>query len=78
MENIEPVSEIAELNNLREKVLRGEKVSPDEYGRVLVFVRKIRRAGGAASEKSAKEKKPGKEKAKKVDATTLFSTPVKQ
>lgn len=70
----EPISEIAELNSLREKVLRGEKVTPDEYGRVLVFVRKIRRAGGVVADREAK---PKKEKAKKFDATQLFSTPSK-
>lgn len=69
----EPISQIAELNSLREKVLRGEKVSPDEYGRVLVFVRKMRRGGNT----TPKEEKPKKEKAKKFDATQLFSTPSK-
>ena len=70
----EPISELAELNSLRERVLRGEKVSPDEYGRVLVFVRKMRRAGGVAADR---EDKPKKEKAKKFDATQLFSKPSK-
>ena len=73
MENVEPISEIAELNSLREKVLRGELVTPEEYGRVLVFVRKIRRSGG----KEDKPEKPAKEKKKKFDASQLFSTPVK-
>ena len=39
----EPISEIQELNDLREKVLRKEEISPDEYHRVLVAVRKLRR-----------------------------------
>lgn len=77
MDQIEPISEIEQLNTLREKVLRGEKVSPEEYGRVLIFVRKIRRAGGAASEAKA-EAKVSKEGKKKFDAAQLFATPIKK
>ena len=35
--------DIAELNDLREKVLRGEEVPPEKYHEVLVHVQKLRR-----------------------------------
>lgn len=52
----EPISEINELNMLREKALRGEEVTAEEYGRVLLFVRKIRRAKGEPVEKPKRTK----------------------
>lgn len=63
-ETPEPISEINELNVLREKTLRGEEVTAEEYGRVLLFVRKIRRA------KSEPVEKP---KRGKVDASAILS-----
>lgn len=70
----EPVTDIAELQELVQKVLRKEDISPEEYGRVLQFTRKIRREGG----RKQTEAKPAKQKKEKFDATQLFATPVKQ
>ena len=50
----EPISEIKQLNDLREKVLRGEEVSPEEFHAVLLHVRKLRRD---RKETAAKETK---------------------
>lgn len=52
--NDEPIALTQEINDLRERVLRGEDVSPEQYHEVLLAVRKLRRD---RPEKASKEPK---------------------
>jgi len=44
----------AQLNDLRQKVLNGEEVSPEEYERVISAIREARRAGAPRLKKERK------------------------
>jgi hypothetical protein len=41
--NDQPISDIKELNELAQAVLRGEDIPDEDYARVLQLVRKVRR-----------------------------------
>lgn len=52
------VLDISALNDLREKVLRGEDVPPEKYHEVLIHVQKLRRDVKSARGKAAEQAGP--------------------
>lgn len=52
------LTNIARLNDLRARVLRGEEVPAEEYREVLIMCRNLRKERGASEEKPGKKKAP--------------------